>query len=448
MTESAEERAAATARVAQYRLGEAQLVRGEGIRSWDASGREYLDCVSGTFNLILGHHHPEVMAAVRAQTEELVFASSAFRTESTDRLMRDLAALAPAGLTRVNLRSSGGSTANEGAIRIAQHHTGRRDVIVPFRGHVGQTIAAAAYNGSSRMRAPFHTPPLGAVHVPDAYCFRCFYRQTPDSCGMLCVSRIEDFIAYASSGSVACVLIEPISGMGGNIVPPPGYFPALRALCDEHGIVLIFDEIQTAFGRTGQMFAADLFGVVPHMMTVSKGLTGSGLPLAAILTEERMADWDRSLHGFTYGGHNLAAAAAVKTLEIVRRPGFLENVRRTGAILTERLGALRREHTMLGDVRGPGLMIGLELVRPDGGKAPELAHAFQRALHARGVLTRVSEHGLGNVIELRPPLILTPAEAHLIADRFGEALAVVAAEAVGRTTLVPRVGTARPDRAG
>ncbi|WP_406279661.1 aspartate aminotransferase family protein [Embleya sp. NBC_00896] len=418
----AEPDAARMAQVAQYQLGDAVLVRGEGVRSWDSTGREYLDCVSGTFNLLLGHGHPEVMAAVREQSEELVFASSSFRTGPTDRVMRDLVEISPANLTRVNLRSSGGSTANEGAIKIARHHTGRRDVIVPFRGHVGQTMATSAFNGSSRMRAPFPAYAAGVLHVPDAYCFRCFYRQTPDTCGMLCVERIEDFITYASSGSVACVLIEPISGMGGNIVPPPGYFEALRALCDEHGIVLIFDEIQTAFGRTGEMFAADLFGVQPHMMTVAKGLTGSGLPLAAILTEERMADWDRSLHGFTNGGHALGAAAAVKTLEIVRRPGFLENVRAVGAILVERLRAMRKEYPMLGDVRGPGLMLGVELVEPDGGKAPERAAALQRALYARGVLTRVSEHGAGNVIELRPPLILTPADARLIADRFGEAV--------------------------
>lgn len=151
---------------------------------------------------------------------------------------------------------------------------------------------------------------------------------------MWCVQRIDDFIAYASSGSVACVIIEPISGVGGNVVPPPGYLAELKAFCEFRGIVLIFDEIQTAFGRTGRMFAADHFGVQPHMMTVAKGLTGSGFPLAAILTEERMADWDRSLHGFTYGSHTLSAAAAVKTLEIVQRPGFLQNVLVSGAVLT------------------------------------------------------------------------------------------------------------------
>ena len=171
--------------------------------------------------------------------------------------------MSPPELTRVNLRSSGGSTANEGAIKIAQWITGKRDVIVPFRGHVGQSIAATSYNGTSRMREPFpyHLP--GAVHVPEPYCFRCFYRQTPDTCGMWCVDRIEDFITYASSGSVAAMIIEPISGVGGNVVPPPGYLERLKEFCEEREIVLIFDENQTGLGRTGQLFAADHFGVTP-----------------------------------------------------------------------------------------------------------------------------------------------------------------------------------------
>ncbi|WBB80399.1 aminotransferase class III-fold pyridoxal phosphate-dependent enzyme [Micromonospora sp. WMMD882] len=408
--------------VAQYQLGDAVLVGGEGLRAWDSAGREYLDCVSGTFNLLLGYQHPEIVAAVREQSERLIFASSSFQTEATNEVMQELVRISPPNLTRVNLRSSGGSTANEGAIKIAQHLTGRRDVIVPFRGHLGQTVAATSLNGTSRMRAPFPYALAGGVRVPEPYCFRCFYRQHPDSCGFWCVQRIDDFIDYASSGSVACLIIEPISGVGGNVVPPDGYLDELRAFCDARGIVLIFDEIQTAFGRTGQMFAADHFGVQPHMMTVAKGLTGSGLSLAAILTEERMADWDRSLHGFTFGGHTLAAAAAAKTLEIVQRPGFLENVRASGAVLLDRLRALQGDHPVIGDVRGVGLMLGVELVEPDGSRGVGRAQAFQRALHRRGVITRVSEHGLGNVIELRPPLILSPADAHLVADRFGEAL--------------------------
>lgn len=407
---------------AYYELGDAELVHGEGVRVWDSEGREYLDCVSGTFNLVLGHNHPAVLAAVRGQLDDLVFASSSFRTTPTDRVMELLVELSPPSLTRVNLRSTGGSTANEGAIKIAQWLTGKRDVIVPFRGHVGQSMAATSYNGTSRMREPFPYHLQGAVHVPEPYCFRCFYRQTPDKCGMWCVDRIEDFITYASSGSVAAMIIEPISGVGGNVVPPPGYLQRLKEFCDERGIILIFDENQTGLGRTGSLFAADHFGVTPHVMTLSKGLTGSGFPLAAILTEERLVGMPRSMHGFTYGSHTLSAAAAVATLNEVRRPEFLAGVRTTGAALVDRLRGLQSDFPCVGDVRGVGLMLGVELVESDGSRSNRLATALNKALTDLRVITRVSEHGLGNVIELRPPLVLSVEDANLVADRFGEAL--------------------------
>ncbi len=249
---------------------------------------------------------------------------------------------------------------------------------MPFRGHVGQTMAATGYNGTSRMRAPFANQMPGALHVPDPYCFRCFYRQTPDTCGMWCVDRIEDFITYAGSGSVAAMIIEPISGVGGNIVPPPGYFKRLKEFCEEREIILIFDENQTGLGRTGRLFAADYFGVTPHIMTLSKGLTGSGLPLAAILTEERLVGMPRSMHGFTYGGHTLSAAAAVATLNEVRRPEFLAGVRASGAVLLERLRALRADFPCVGDVRGVGLMLGVELVEPDGARSQPAGHRAQQ----------------------------------------------------------------------
>ncbi|HEX6345760.1 aspartate aminotransferase family protein [Umezawaea sp.] len=410
---------------AYYELGDVRLVRGEGVRMWDSEGREYLDCVSGTFNLVLGHNHPAVIAAIKGQADDLVFASSSFQTDPTNRVMRQLVELTPPNLTKVNLRSSGGSTANEGAIKIAQWHTGKRDVIVPFRGHVGQTVAAAGWNGSARIRAPFQQHMPGALHVPDPYCHRCFYAQRPDSCGKLCVDRIDDFITYASTGSVAAMIIEPISGVGGNVVPPPGYLQRLKEFCVERDIVLIFDENQTGLGRTGSLFAADHFGVAPNMITVSKGLTGSGLPLAAIITEEDLVGMPRNLHGFTYGSHTLSAAAAVVTLDIVKQPEFLANVRATGQVLLDRLTELRERFDLLDDVRGVGLMLGVELAEPDGSKSPRLATALSAALGDLGVITRVSEHGLGNVIELRPPLVLTVDDAHLIADRFAEALETV-----------------------
>ena len=408
--------------VAYYDLGDVRLVHGEGLRVWDAEGREYLDCVSGTFNLSLGHNHPDVVAAIKRQSEELIFASSMFQTDPTNRVMELLVELSPANLTRVNLRSSGGSTANEGAIKIAQLHTGRRDVIVPFRTHVGQTLATSALNGMARLRTPFPPTYPGAVAVPDPYCLRCFYRQHPDSCGFWCVDRIDDFLTYASSGSVACMIIEPITGVGGNVIPPPGYLQRLREFCDEREIVLIFDENQTSFGRTGRLTAADAFGVQPHIMTVSKGLGGSGLPLAGILTEERLVGMERSLHGFTAGGHPLAAAAAIATLEHIRQPEFLKSVRTLGAALLADLVALRDDFPEVSDARGLGLMLGVEVSEPDGSRSNRLGRELHKALMARGVVTRLSEHGLGNVIELRPPLILTPEDARVIAERFSEAL--------------------------
>lgn len=427
--------------LAYYDLGEVRLVRGEGLRVWDSDGREYLDCVSGTFNLSLGHNHPDVVAAIKRQSDELIFASSMFQTDPTNRVMELLVEMSPPSLTRVNLRSSGGSTANEGAIKIAQLHTGRRDVIVPFRAHIGQTLATSALNGTARMRTPF--PPIypNAVNVPDPYCMRCFYRQHPDTCGFWCIDRIDDFLTYASSGSVACMVIEPISGVGGNIVPPPGYLPRLRQFCDERDIVLIFDENQTSFGRTGHLTAADAFGVQPHVMTVSKGLCGSGLALAAILTEERLVGMERSLHGFTAGGHPLSAAAAIVTLEHVRRPEFLERVRTVGASLLSRLVALRADYPEIGDARGLGLMLGVELSEPGGARSGRLARELHRALMQRGVITRLSEHGMGNVIELRPPLILSLEDAQLIADRFGEALELMRRAAPPlRSTATARAG--------
>ncbi|MET0401813.1 MAG: aspartate aminotransferase family protein [Cystobacter sp.] len=405
-----------------YETGDIVLTEASGVRVRTRDGREFLDCISGTFNLLLGHNHPEVTAAAKAQMDRLVHTGSSYLSEPIEQLGTALVGLAPPNLTRVHLRSPGGSTANEGAIRIAQHVTGKRDVITMFRGHLGQTMATIGYSGFAFHRAPFPYVMPGALHVPDPSCSQCFYGRKADECEDLpCVSRIDDFIRYASSGSVACVLIEPIFGVGGNIVPPPRYFPELKRFCEERGIILIFDEIQTGFGRTGEMFAANHFGVSPHMMTLSKGLTGSGLPLGAILTEERLMGMPRIHHGFTAGGNAVSAAAAVKTVEIVSRPDFLPHVRRVGKRLKEGLEKLIPHYPFIHEVRGVGLMLGVEVVGPKGEAAPARALGLQAALMKQGLMTRVSEHGRGHVIEMRPALIITEKEVDELVARFGEA---------------------------
>ncbi len=246
-----------------YRPDDLKVVNAEGVWVRSEDGREFLDCSAGTFNLSLGYSHPEIVAAVQEQAGQIIHVTSKFQTGPLNDLVSALAGVAPSGLTRVHLKSASGSDANEAAIKIAQMKTGNRDVISLFRGHLGQTIGMIAASGAAFRRQPFSFQLPGVLHVPDPYCKRCFYGQERATCELLCVQRIHDFIDYASSGTVACIIVEPISGNGGNIVVPDGYLQALRDLCDERGIVLVFDEIQTGFGRTGQMFAADHFGVAP-----------------------------------------------------------------------------------------------------------------------------------------------------------------------------------------
>lgn len=385
---------------------------------YDETGREYIDCISGTFNLILGYNHPEVMEVAKQQMDTLMFASSTFNSVPVEELARSLVSIAPGQLTSVHLRSPGGSTANEGAIRIAQYITGKRDVITLFRSHLGQTFAMTGVSGFNTHRAPFPNAFPGGVQVPPAYCSRCFYGQSFPECGLMCVNRIEDFIKYASTGNVACVLIEPILGVGGNIIPPPGYLEALKRFCEDRDILLIFDECQTGFGRCGEMFAADYFGVSPHIMTVAKAISGIGLPIGAILTEARLRGLDKLFHGFTNGGWLPAAAAAVKTIEILQRPHFLPNVRQVGQQLLAGLNGLRAKFPFIGEVRGPGLMIGIEIVQDDGQPNNPTALALQKALLAQGAIVRISEHGRGNVVELRPALIATEGDIREILQRF------------------------------
>jgi 4-aminobutyrate aminotransferase len=401
-----------------YRPDQLKFVRGQGVWVYTEDGRRFLDCSAGTFNLSLGYSHPEIVRTIQEQAPKLIHVTSKFQTDALNQLVHGLAEVAPPGLTKVHLKSASGSDANEGAIKIAQHVTGMTDVVSLFRGHLGQTVAMTQASGAAFRRAPFTFQLPGVVHVPDPYCLRCFYKQKYPSCNLLCAERINDFIDYASSGKVACIIVEPISGNGGNIVVPDGYLQALRRLCDERGIALIFDEIQTGFGRTGQMFAADHFGVSPHMLTFGKGLGGSGMPIAGILTEERFAGLTAHHINSTFGGNVLAATAAAKTLEIIRRPGFLEHVRAVGAHIRARLDELAAKVDFVCEVRGLGLMLGMEITDADGRPDAKLTNRLADEGMAHGLLLRTSLYGYGNVLKVRPALTITFAEADEMCDRL------------------------------
>jgi len=401
-----------------YNVSTKKMVRGEGIYLIDTEGHRYIDCASATFNLSLGYSHPEVLEAMYDQANRLIHVTSSFQTDTINRLARELAAAAPPGLDLVNPKVGGGSEANEGAIKMAQRATGKDMVITLFRSHVGQTLVMGSMSGNAFRKQPFPTVGVGSLQVPDPYCHRCFYDKTPGTCDTACVQKIENFIEFASNGRVAAILVEPISGNGGNIVPPKTYFPLLRALCDRQGIALIFDEIQTGIGRTGKMFAAEHFDVIPDAITTAKGLGGSGAQVAAIITKAWLSGLPTDQHSFTYGSNLLSAAAAIKTLEIIGREGFLRNVSATGAYILSRLREMRERHPFIGDVRGIGLMIGFEIVDEANRMDVERTNILAQKAMDHGLILRTSRYGRGNVLKIRPPLILTLDQAEEICDRL------------------------------
>jgi 4-aminobutyrate aminotransferase-like enzyme len=393
-----------------------------GIYVRDDEGREYIDCASGTFDQPLGYRHPAVTQAMKRQIDELAYIGSPFFGKTLLELADKLVSVAPPNLTRVHLRDLTGSTAIEGAIKMAQAYTGKRDVITMFTSHHGQTSFTTSLSGNSFRRAlyPMNNG-AGTLHVPAANCYRCFYKQSYPSCNMRCVDGIRDFIEFASSGSVAALVVEPIQGNGGNIIPPRDYFKKLKALCDEYGIIMIFDEVQTGMGRLGTMFAAEYFDVQPHMMVLAKGLSGPA-PRGAILLEERLEKMPRYQHSFTGGSSLISAAAALATIEVMEQPGFLEEVRRVGGILGERLMALKDRHPFIGDVRGVGMMWGLEIVNPDGSPNNELCNRIAHDGRDFGLMLRTSRYGYGNVVKMRPPLIITEPQVNEVMSRFGRLL--------------------------
>lgn len=405
-----------------YPIHDPRMVTGEGVYLIDGDGRRYLDCCSGTYNMSLGYQHPAVIKAIKEQADVLIDAAARFETDPVDRLARRLVDLAPTSLTKAHLNVSSGSTANEGALKMAQHATGKSEVMTTFRAHVGQTLWTISLSGNAFRRQPFATLVGGGTQVPDPYCFRCFYAQEPSTCALMCVDRINDFLEYATSGNVAAFLVEGISGYGGNIVPPPGWFQSLRRLCDEHGIKLLIDEIQTGIGRTGHMFAAQYHGVEPDAITLGKGLGGSGAQMAAILASDDLGGVSGTDHSFTFGANLMAAAAALATLDVVDDPAFLANVRDTGEHIKDRLADMQTRHPVIGDVRGVGLMLGVELVEPDRSPAVGLTNRMVDRSLEHGLVLRPTRSGHSSVIKIKPPLIMTRDEADLMCDRFEQLL--------------------------
>jgi 4-aminobutyrate aminotransferase len=375
-----------TSHIKEYPL---VVARGSGAMIEDVDGNRFLDFMAGIAVTSTGHANPSVVRAVQdAAARFLHICGTDFYYEPMAALCERLARAAPGSSKKRVFLSNSGTEAVEGAIKLARYSTGR-SAIVAFKGAFhGRTMGALSLTSSKVKQHAGFGPFLPDVHhVPFAYCYRCEYGKTFPSCELFCARFIEDDLLsrHVAPSDVAAIFVEPVQGEGGYIVPPVGYLQALRELCDRHGILLVFDEIQSGIGRTGKMFAADHFGVEPDILLSAKGLA-SGMPLGAIIAREDIMTWERGSHGSTFGGNPVCCAAAIATLDLVEG-GLMDNARDMGARLIGGARDLMARHASIGDVRGLGLMIGVEFVTDRGTREPAPAlvrqvelEAFQRGL--------------------------------------------------------------------
>lgn len=407
--------------------GQLELRDGHGVWVTSMAGETYLDATSGTFNIPLGHTFPSVVEAVTAQLNRTAHLGSSHSKLYADELLDALLEQAPSPLAAGWMRDIIGSTANECALHIAQKSTDATGIISLFLSHHGQTALTTAISGDSFRRGS--NPEARTAHslkVPAPYCHRCFYKAKYPSCNLLCVERINDFIEFSGNGSVACFIMEPILGNGGNIVPPQKYFEAVRKLCDEHKMLLIVDEVQTGIGRTGYFFASTALGIEPDLMTLAKGLGGIGVPIAAVLMREDLQVIDKHEHSFTSGGSVIGLAAAIETIRVLKSTNLLANVRENGKLLEKLLKKMAKRFAAISDVRGLGYMWGLEFSNPDGAPAVEMTNAIvQCAQRNHRLLLRSSRYGRGNVVKVRPPLIATADDIEELCRRLAQAIADV-----------------------
>ncbi|MEE8301306.1 MAG: aspartate aminotransferase family protein [Candidatus Tectomicrobia bacterium] len=419
------------------------LVAGHGCTVVDAEGREYLDALSGLWLVNVGYGREAIAEAMARQAKTLSYASSSRAvTLPAVQLATLLAQLTPGDLSTV-LFSSSGSEAVESALKITrQYHVLRgepeRYKIIARRGsYHGATYGAMSVSGAPQSVDPYFSPLLpGTLTVSAPYCYRCDYRKTYPACEVYCVEAIEDLIRYENPRSIAAVIAEPISAACGVVVPPPEYLPRLREICDRYGILLILDEIITGFGRTGKMFAAEHWDIVPDIMTVAKGLSSGYAPIAATICRRPIAQQFDSRHNkplahlLSFGGHAVACAAALANLQILQQEHLVENAAQQGDVLLAQLRELATRHPVIGDVRGLGLLCAVELVTdrktqaPFPADGPEMLRLLD-ILAELGVLTRADTN-----LYLAPPLCIQREEIDRLVTLVDTALSRFAQEYV------------------
>jgi len=381
------------------------MSHGKGAEVWDVDGNRFLDFAAGIAVCSTGHSHPAVVQAIKDAADKFLHISSDYWHEGQVRLAERLNELSPMQEPVMSFFAQSGTESVEAALKLARHTTGRGRFIGFLGGFHGRTMGSLSFTSSkyTQQKGFFPTMP-GVTHVPYPNNYRPLFAGADQ--GQAVLRYIEDvlFVHNVPPSEVAAMLIEPIQGEGGYLVPPDGFLAGLRELCDRHGILLIFDEVQSGIGRTGKMFAAQHWDVAPDIMTIAKGL-GSGLPIGAVVAKRSvMQKWTRGAHGNTYGGNPLCCAAALATLDLVERE-YMANAAEVGRYFMEQLHALAEKFDVVGEVRGKGLMIGMELVIDKTSKTPakKLCDALiTRAYHNGLILLSCGQ----STVRFMPPLVI------------------------------------------
>ncbi len=403
--------------------------KAEGATVWDQDGTEYVDCFAGISVVNAGHRHPKVIAAAKAQMDEVVHAATyIYHVPVVGLLGERLSEITPGRLQKSFFGNSG-AEGIETAMRLAKAYTGRREFITLTHSFHGRTAGTLSVTGNKARKTRGGPYLPGVAFAPAPYVYRNpFGTDDPEVVAERCAEMVEWAVAYQSSGDVAAFIAEPVMGEGGILVPPASYFRRVKEVLDRHGILFIADEVQSGFGRTGKLFAVEHYGVEPDIMVLAKGIA-DGFPLGATVARPEIADALRpGEHLSTFGGNPVSCAAAIATMDVMRDERLPEEAARKGEHALTRLRELAERHPLIGEVRGLGLMIGVELVTDRATREPAVPQAAQvrRLCREAGVLVGVGGPA-GNVVRIQPPLVIADADL----DRALDVLDVVLGATAG-----------------
>lgn len=420
------------------------IARGEGSKVWDTQGKEYIDGLAGLFCVNVGYGRQEIIDAITQQLQKIAYVSPfSFPNEPAVELAAKLAELSPIGKTARVFFVTGGSEAVESALKISKQYQrargfqGRYKTISRRIAYHGTTMGALSVGGLTGIRKLFEPLVPGARHVPLPHRYRCDYCATLSACTQQCTREVANLMEFEDPATIAAVIMEPVQNSGGCIVPPPTYYPEIRRLTRENGIVMIMDEVICGFGRTGKMFGSEHWDIQPDMMTLAKGMTSAYYPLGAVIVSKEIADafigdeGKKLLHGITFGGHPVAAAAALANLAIIERENLVEQAAQKGEYLRAELHKALDRHPSVGDIRGAGLFVGIELVKDKATREEMEGGAtmgwLSDQLLQRGLICRCDDR-LDPVIQLSPPLVIKKEEIDQVVGVIEEVIGALEEE--------------------